>query len=83
MPHNQVKKSIEELKSELEHTPVETGLFEETLESAKSGIERLTPESVQDLVQTLHKETEKFEVDHPHITALINNVMTALSNLGI
>jgi hypothetical protein len=83
MPHNKVKKSIEDLKVELEQTPKETGLFEETLEAAKNGIERFTPEAIQDLIQTLQKESDEFEVEHPRITALINNVMTSLSNLGI
>ena len=83
MPHKEVKKQIGELKSELEQTPKETGIFEETLEAAKEGIERYTPEAVQDLVQTLQREAEEFEVDHPRITALINNIMTSLSNLGI
>ena len=83
MPHNEVKKSIAELKGELEKTPNETGIFEETLESAKEGIEHFTPEAVKDLVQTLQKEADEFEVEHPRITALINNVMTSLSNLGI
>ena len=83
MPHKEVKKQIGELKSELEQTPKETGIFEETLEAAKEGIERYTPEAIQDLVQTLQREAEEFEVDHPRVTALINNIMTSLSNLGI
>ena len=83
MPHKEVKKTISDLKGELEQTPRETGAFEELLESAKEGIERYTPEAVQDLVQILQKEAGEFEVDHPRITALINQVMNALSNLGI
>lgn len=83
MPHKEIKKSIAELKVELEQTPKETGLFEETLEAAKEGIERYTPEAIQDLAQTLQKEADEFEVEHPRITALINNVTTSLSNLGI
>ena len=83
MPHKQVKQSISELKSELEQTPKETGFFEDKLEQAREGIERYTPEALQDLVDTLQREAEEFEVEHPRITALINNVMTSLSNLGI
>ncbi len=82
MPQN-VKKSIDDLKVELKQTPKETSLFEETLETAKNGIERFTPEAVQELVQILQREADEFEVEHPRITALINNVMTSLSNLGI
>lgn len=83
MPHNEVKKSIDELKGELQQTPKETGLLEETLENAKEGIEHYTPEAVKELAHTLQTEAEEFEVEHPKVTALINNVMTSLSNLGI
>jgi hypothetical protein len=83
MPHKEVKESIQELKGELAKSPKETGLLEETLESAKEGIEHYTPEAVKELVQSLQKEADEFEVEHPSITALINNVMTSLSNLGI
>jgi len=83
MPHNKIRQSIEELKSELEQTPRETGPFEERLDAAKDGIDRITPEAIQDLVQILQRESGEFEVEHPRITALINNVMTQLSNLGI
>ena len=83
MPHKDIKQSIGELKSELEQTPQETTVLEEALEAAKEGIERYTPEAVHDLVNVLQREADEFEVEHPRITALINNVMTHLSNLGI
>jgi len=83
MPHKEVKKSIVELKTELEQTPKDTGLFEEKLEQAKEGIDRYTPEALQDFVLALQHEAEEFEVEHPRITALINHVTTALGNIGI
>lgn len=83
MPHKEIKKSLAELKSELENTPKETGPLEEKLEQAKDGLERYTPEALQELVQTLQYEAKEFEAGHPRITALINNIMTSLSNLGI
>lgn len=83
MPHKDVKKSINELKVELQSTPKETSQFEELLEHAREGIERYTPDAVQELLQTLQREAKEFEVEHPQITALINQVMTSLSNLGI
>jgi hypothetical protein len=83
MPHKKVKQSIDELKGELLQTPKETGPFEEKLDAAKEGIEHYTPEAVKELAQALQKEADEFEVEHPRITALINNVMTSLSNLGI
>lgn len=83
MPHREVKEQLHELKNELEQTPKETGLLEETLEQAREGIERYTPEAVQELIATLQREADEFEVEHPRITALINQVSTMLSNLGI
>jgi chromosome segregation ATPase len=83
MPHKEVKQRISDLKTELEQTPKETTFLEEKLEQAKEGIERYTPEAVQDLVETLQREADEFEVEHPRITALINQVTTALSNIGI
>jgi hypothetical protein len=83
MPHREVKRAIEELRTELQKTPVETGVFEEILEKARDGIERYTPEAVQDLVDTLRRESDEFEVEHPRVTALINQLTNALSSLGI
>ena len=83
MPHREIRKNIDELKTELERTPKETSQFEELLERTKEGIERCTPEALQDLAQDLRREAKEFEVEHPQITALINQVMTSLSNLGI
>ena len=82
MPHKEVRKTLGDLKSELEQTPKETGFLEEKLEQAREGIERYTPEAIQELVQTLQREAEEFEVEHPRVTALINQVATALSNLA-
>ena len=83
MPHKEVKKRIGELKSELEQTRKETDFLEEKLEQAGEEIERYTPEAIQELAAILQREAEEFEVEHPRITALINQVTTALSNLGI
>ena len=83
MPHKEVRKTIGELKSELEQTPQETGFLEEKLEQAREGIERYTPEAVQELARFLRNEANEFEVEHPRITALINQVTNALSDIGV
>jgi len=83
MPHKDIRESIGQLKCELEQTPKETGVLEEKLDKAREEIERYTPEAVQELIRMLQREADEFEVEHPRLTALINNVMTHLSNLGI
>jgi hypothetical protein len=83
MPHKEIRESIGQLKCELERTPKETTALEEKLEKAREELERYTPDAIQDLIKLLQREADEFEVDHPRITALINHVMTHLSNLGI
>lgn len=83
MPHREVKDSISRLKQELEQTPKETSQFEELLDQAKEGIERYAPDAIQDFLLLLQREAKEFEVDHPRVTSLINQIMTSLSNLGI
>jgi prefoldin subunit 5 len=83
MLNKDVKKAIDALKNELEQTPKETSQLEHRLVQASEGIEQHSPEAIHDLAQTLQNEIKEFEVEHPRVTALINQVMTALSNLGI
>ncbi|MBX9608748.1 MAG: DUF4404 family protein [Gammaproteobacteria bacterium] len=35
------------------------------------------------LTQELKRRVESFEVEHPRVTAILNDVMVTLSNLGI
>ena len=35
------------------------------------------------LTQELKRRVENFEVEHPRVTAILNDVMVTLSNLGI
>jgi len=83
MPHQEVKKSIEALNTELKKTPKETAVLEKKLEQAHEGLEQYTPEALKDFSAFLHREVEEFEVEHPQIVSLINQITTALSNLGI
>ena len=83
MSYKDVRGHIEALKGELEQIPQETGSLEERLAQAGEGIERFTPEAAQELIALLRREAEAFEAGHPRITALINQVATALSSLGI
>jgi len=83
MPHQRARQAIDELHGELQRTPRDTGALQKMLEKAKDELEDITPETVKDLVDTLQRESDEFEAEHPRITAAINQVMHALSGLGI
>jgi len=83
MPHRQIKEKIIRLEKELKKTPKQTTDLEKKLQLAQQDLEEHKIESLKDLSHLLHKEIEEFEVEHPQIVALINQVTTALSNLGI
>ena len=83
MPYKKVKTSISELKGELAQVPVETQVLQGKLEQVSEHIESYTPDMLKELVQFLKNEADEFEVEHPQITAMINQLLTTLSNMGI
>jgi uncharacterized protein YqeY len=83
MPLKKVKHAIDELNVELKNTSKETSVLEKTLKQAKDGLEDYTPEAVQDLLETLERIADEFEVEHPRVTALVNQLATTLAGMGI
>jgi hypothetical protein len=78
--NDRLKQALEELRNELkrlgpENPDLQT-LQEKTVRALEAG-EHLP------LVEELHDAADTFEVRHPQLTALINNVLNALSGLGI
>ncbi|MDD3276182.1 MAG: DUF4404 family protein [Kiritimatiellales bacterium] len=78
--NDQLKRTLEELHKELRRlgpdNPELQILQEKTAATLESG-EHLP------IVEELQDAAEAFEVRHPDLTALINNVLSALSGLGI
>ena len=78
----ELTRKLEELKDELS----EIGLSDPKLEKLANDIDEVlaqTNEPPVDLAHSLQNITEEFEVNHPKLIAIINNVMTSLSNIGI
>ncbi|MGE0483161.1 MAG: DUF4404 family protein [Gammaproteobacteria bacterium] len=42
-----------------------------------------TPEDHASLVDKVQQQVEAFEVEHPRVTNILNDIMVTLSNLGI
>ncbi|MFA7257347.1 MAG: DUF4404 family protein [Kiritimatiellales bacterium] len=78
--NDKLRRAFEELHEELRRLGPENPelrvLQEKTIQAIESG-EHLP------VVEELRKASRIFEVRHPDLTALINNVLNALSGLGI
>ena len=77
---DKLKQALEELREELRRVgsdhPELQDLYRKTVQALESGEHR-------SLIGPLREAGKTFEVRHPQLTALINNVLTSLSNLGI
>ena len=83
-----LRQSLDELRSELERLEAEEAQVRERLNTLISGVEtRLDkPDDAaqhQSLVQDLGQSISQIEVSHPRATAILNEIMVALGNMGI
>ena len=88
MPTDKLRLSISELRHQLSH--LETGDL-----AARSRIEQLIQEiegqldqpreqrQVEELQLKMPGLIEQFEVEHPKLTGVLNQIMVTLSNMGI
>ena len=88
MSDEQLRESLNELRSELERLEAEETQIRERLNTLISGVETRLAEPDdsahhQSLVQDVGQSISQFEVSHPRATAILNEIMVALGNMGI
>ncbi len=88
MSNEQLRQSLNELRSELERLKSEEAQIRERLDALISGVETglEKPEDtahLQSLVQDLRQSISQFEVSHPRATGILNQIMVTLGNMGI
>ncbi len=78
---DKLKQALEELQNELK----QIGSGEPKLQKLADDVQSALKERIEDvpLIDSLRDAAETFETHHPQLTALINNVMNSLSNIGI
>ena len=78
---DKLKQALEDLQNELK----QIGSDDPKLQKLERDVQRTLKESAEalPLVDSLRDAAETFEVRHPKLTAIINNVMNSLSNIGI
>ena len=88
MSREDLRKSLERLHSELDKLEGDNELARERLKHLVSDLEHQL-ENPDDkahrdtLIERLHDFIEQFEVKHPRVTGIANDIMVTLSNLGI
>lgn len=87
MSDEQLRRSLTELRSELDRLAGEEALVRDRLDALVAGIEtRLdAPDDHahhHSLVEDLRRSILQFEVSHPQATGILNRVMAALGNVS-
>jgi len=88
MSENKLRDDIEKLRDEIKTLSTDKDISKEKLESLlqeiESGLETKTQNNQKSkLLAGLKESLGHFETEHPRATAIINDIMVTLSNMGI
>lgn len=85
MSETDLKQSIAELRHEITQVSNDAtrSHLEELLSELEAHFEASSTLEAQGLSGSLTRWIEQYEVEHPKITNLLNQMMTSLSNMGI
>ncbi|WP_045225679.1 DUF4404 family protein [Methyloterricola oryzae] len=90
MTEQQINNALEELRREIERLDLSdtetkerlTGLVE-SIEQRMTAAPGVVEEDQPDLLNEMNDAVTQFEVEHPRITGILNDIMMALSSSGI
>lgn len=77
-----IKRGLKDLKTELEQIDSKDPKLKKLAGDVDAALEQ-TGEVSHALVHSMQHAAEEFEVHHPRLTAVINNIMNSLSGIGI
>ena len=88
MSKDKVRQYLVDLRTEINKLEENDESTKERLNNLTSEIERLleNPDDTKHnlaLVQNLQMHTKQFEIEHPSVTSVLNQIMVTLSNMGI
>jgi len=88
MAMKKLEKDLEKLRHQLKDIETDDPQARDRLEQHVNDIEKKleNPDDEQhhhDLVEGLKESIARFEADHPRATAILNDIMVTLSNMGI
>ena len=87
MAEKEVNEALFNLRSEIEglddSNPDLKSKLEGLLDELEDRLEATEDQNHLHLVEDMKEAVSSFEVEHPRITGIVNDLMVALSNLGI
>ncbi|MDX2276740.1 MAG: DUF4404 family protein [Hyphomonadaceae bacterium] len=84
MEDAQLRETLQRLRAEIEQLGPEDAAVQARLNLLVADVERRLEGADDDgLIDNIKESVEQFEVKHPRATAILNDVMLALSNMGI
>ncbi|MCH8845248.1 MAG: DUF4404 family protein [Proteobacteria bacterium] len=88
MPEKKIRDDIEKLRAEIKNLSADEDNPKEKLEillqDIESGLEtEMQNKKQSELLAGLKESVNHFETEHPRATAIINDIMVTLSNMGI
>ncbi len=90
MSEDKLRKELDELQNRLDKTDPKDEAGRERIQSLRDGIQSVkeqdgpvSTETRQDLLHRMESALEHFEVSHPTLTGVVNNVIRTLNNIGI
>ena len=86
MKNHQLRDDLQKLRNEINHVAAEDIESREKLNQLISELEAKleNPEEEDDnLIENLKDAIAHFETEHPRATAILNDIMVTLSNMGI
>ncbi|HIF50768.1 MAG TPA: DUF4404 family protein [Thiotrichaceae bacterium] len=83
--HDKLHEKINSLKKELEQLSVSDNTAKEHIDQLIEEIENLSDatEEKNAAIDKIKSSIDRFEAEHPRATAILNDIMVSLSNMGI
>ncbi len=83
--HDKLHEKITSLKKEVEQLSVDNSTTKKHINELIKDIESLNGsiEEKGDVIDRIKSSIDHFETEHPRATAILNDIMVTLSNMGI
>lgn len=89
MSENDITRALADLRQQISELPAADSAIREKMQGLLSDLEQQlgtvadVVEPNNDLAEDIKEAISEFEIEHPRLTGILNDIMIALGNLGI